>query len=123
MSAAFPDEERGRALGLMGGAAAIAGALGPTIGGALTAALSWRAVLLVNVPLSVLAVAGTLRAVRPDTADSRRPRIDLAGAILLTITLIGLVFGLSQSQVWGWASPGVLAPLTISVCAGAAVLH
>ena len=44
VAATFPDEERGRALGLMGGVAAVAGALGPTIGGALTAAWSWRAI-------------------------------------------------------------------------------
>ena len=123
VSAAFPERERGQALGLMGGAAAIAGALGPTIGGALTAALNWRAVLLVNVPLAVLAIAGTLRAVPPDPAVSQRPHLDLAGTILLTVALVGLVFGLSQSQAWGWASPGVLAPLIISVCAGAAFLR
>jgi len=123
VSAAFPDRERGRALGLMGGAAAVAGALGPTIGGALTAALSWRAVLLVNLPLAVLAVAGTLRAVPPDAAADQRPRMDVAGTILLTVALVGLVFGLSQSQAWGWASPGVLVPLIISVCAVAAFLR
>jgi MFS family permease len=122
VSAAFPAKDAGRALGLMGGAAAVAGALGPTVGGALTAALSWRAVLLVNVPLAVLAVAGTLRAVPPGTAVKERPHIDLAGTILLTVALIGLVFGLSQSQAWGWASPGVLVPLIVSVCAGAAFL-
>jgi len=122
VSATFPDKERGRALGLMGGAAAIAGALGPTIGGALTAALNWRAVLLVNCPLAVLAVAGTLRAVPPDTVARPRPRMDLAGTVLLTIAVIGLVFGLSQSQAWGWASAGVLVPLIISGCAAAAFL-
>ena len=73
VSAAFPEKDRGQALGLMGGAAAIAGALGPTIGGALTAALSWRAVLLVNVPLAVLAIAGTLRAVPPDPPSASGP--------------------------------------------------
>ena len=119
VSAAFAERERGKALGLMGGAAAVAAALGPTIGGALTAAFSWRAVLLVNVPLAAVAVAGTLHAVPPDRAAEDRPRIDLAGTILLTMALVGLVFGLSQSQAWGWASPGVLVPLIISVCAGA----
>jgi EmrB/QacA subfamily drug resistance transporter len=123
VSAAFPDKERGRALGLMGGAAAVAGALGPTIGGALTAAVSWRAVLLVNCPLAVLAVAGTLRAVPPDPAVDQRPHMDIAGTVLLTVALVGLVFGLSQSQAWGWTSPGVLVPLIISVCAAAAFLR
>jgi len=123
VSAAYPARERGRALGLMGGAAAVAGALGPTIGGALTAALSWRAVLLVNLPLAVLAVAGTLRAVPPDAAAGQRQHMDIAGTVLLTVALVGLVFGLSQSQAWGWASPGVLVPLIISVCAGAAFVR
>jgi EmrB/QacA subfamily drug resistance transporter len=121
--AAFPDEERGRALGLMGGVAAVAGALGPTIGGALTAAWSWRAIPLLDCLLAVATIAGTLRAVPPDAADSRRSGIDLAGAILLTVTVISLVFGLSQSQAWGWASPGVLVPLAIGVCTGAAFLR
>jgi EmrB/QacA subfamily drug resistance transporter len=118
VSASVPDKDRGEALGMMGGAAAVAGAFGPTIGGALTA-LSWRAVLLVNVPLAVLAVAGTLRAVPPDAAVGQRPHLDIKGTVLLTVALVGLVFGLSQSQVWGWASPGVVAPLIISVCAAA----
>jgi EmrB/QacA subfamily drug resistance transporter len=117
VSAAFPGRERGQALGTMGGAAAIAGAFGPTIGGGLTAALSWRAVLLVNVPLAVLAVAGTLRAVPSDPVTAERPHVDLKGTTLLTVALVGLVFGLSQSQAWGWGSPGVLGPLVISVAA------
>ncbi len=75
-----------------------------------------------NCPLAVLAITGTLRAVPPDTAAKQRPRIDLAGTILLTIAIIGLVFGLSQSQAWGWASPGVLVPLIISACAAVAFL-
>jgi EmrB/QacA subfamily drug resistance transporter len=123
VSGAFPDTERGRALGLMGGAAAIAGALGPTIGGALTAAVSWRAVLLVNCPLAVLAIAGTLHAVPADKTANQRPRLEVAGPVLLTVALVGLVFGLSQSQVWGWVSPGVLVPLIVSLGAGAGFLR
>jgi EmrB/QacA subfamily drug resistance transporter len=121
--ATFPDEERGRALGLMGGVAAVAGALGPTIGGALTAVWSWRAIPLLDCLLAVVTLAGTLRAVPPDIADSRRSDIDLAGTILLTVTVTSLVFGLSQSQAWGWASPGVVVPLIIGACTGAAFLR
>jgi MFS family permease len=60
VNAAFSASERGRALGTMGGVAAVAGALGPTIGGVLTA-LSWRLVLLVNVaPAQTTAARGAL---------------------------------------------------------------
>jgi EmrB/QacA subfamily drug resistance transporter len=123
VAAAFTARERGRALGLMGGVSAVAGALGPTIGGALTAALSWRAVLLVNCPLAVLAIAGTLRAVAPDPSGGPRPHVDLRGAVTLSVALVSLVFGLSQSQAWGWGSPGVWLPLAVSVAAAAAFVR
>jgi len=119
VSAAFPASESGKALGTMGGTAAVFAALGPTIGGVLTETFSWRAVLLVNVPLAAATIWMTLRFVedhRPTKDDSAH--IDLEGTVLLSITLVGLVFGLSQSAIWGWGSPGVIGPLTASVLAG-----
>ena len=91
----------------MGGAAAVAAALGPTIGGLLTSAFDWRAVLLINVPLAVIAVLMTRRHVPVDgvRADDSQ-HIDASGTALLCLTLVGIVFGLSQSQEWGWGSPG-----------------
>jgi EmrB/QacA subfamily drug resistance transporter len=120
VSATFSDAERGRALGTMGGAAAIAGALGPTIGGVLTGVFSWRAVLLVNVPLAVFAVLAALRSVPPDPASHEPRHVDLAGTVLLSIAIVGLVFGLTQSQPWGWTSPAVIIPLAASVAAAIA---
>jgi EmrB/QacA subfamily drug resistance transporter len=122
VSTTFPPGQRGRALGTMGGAAAVFAALGPTIGGVLTSALSWRAVLLVNVPLAAGTVLLTLRHVAADEPPEDRAgeRIDAAGTVLLALTLAGLVFGLSQSQPWGWDSAGVLGPLAVSLLAAAA---
>ncbi len=117
ISAAFPGAERGRALGTMGGAAAVAGALGPTVGGALTSTLGWRFVLLVNVPLAVAAVIIAMRAVAPDSRRTDSRSIDLAGTVLLSVALAGLIFAVAQSQTWGWGSPGVLVPLLGSVLA------
>jgi EmrB/QacA subfamily drug resistance transporter len=122
VSAAFSDQERGRALGTMGGIAAVAGALGPTIGGVLTGVFSWRAVLLVNVPLAVFAVLAARRVVPPDPARSQPPRVDLAGSALLSGAIVGLVFGLTQSQVWGWTSPAVLVSLAASIAAAGAFM-
>jgi EmrB/QacA subfamily drug resistance transporter len=120
VSATFPAAERGRALGTMGGAAAVAAALGPTIGGLLTSAFSWRAVLLINVPLAVVTVVLSLRHVpgrERSEAPAARPHIDVSGTVLLCLALVGLVFGLSESQPWGWSSAGVLAPLAVSLVA------
>jgi MFS family permease len=85
VSATFPAHERGKALGTMGGVSAIAGALGPTIGGALTSAVSWRLVLLVNVPLAAACVVATLSAVPKDRAGHAGVHVDLAGSALLCL--------------------------------------
>ncbi|TCK24781.1 MFS transporter [Pseudonocardia endophytica] len=118
VGAAFDRNERGRALGTMGGIAATAGALGPTIGGALTSLISWRAVLLINLPLLVVTVWATLRAVPRDEPGDGNRSVDVAGAVLACIALMGLVFGLAQTTTWSWTSPGVLVPLALAVVAG-----
>jgi EmrB/QacA subfamily drug resistance transporter len=117
LSAAFDPSERGRALGAMGGIAATAGALGPTIGGVLTSALSWRAVLLVNLPLLVVTLWATLRAVPADGPRRRGLHVDLPGAGLLGLVLVGLVFGLAQTTSDGWAAPDVVIPLVVALVA------
>lgn len=119
VSATFPDELRGRALGTMGGIAAVAGALGPTIGGSLTSWSSWRAVLLVNLPLAVVTVAMTVSSAPADVASARRPRVDIGGAILLALALAALVLGLSQGQTWGYGSPVVVGSFAVTALAGA----
>src|SRR4051794_31954386 len=117
VSATYPPGRRGWALGTMGGAAAVAAALGPTIGGVLTSALSWRAVLLINVPLAIAAVLLAVRHVAADRARTERQHPDISGTVLLCIVLVGVVFGLSQSQQWGWSTPVVLGPLAVSALA------
>ena len=117
LSGAYRKEDRGRALGTMGGIAAVAGALGPTIGGLLTSAFSWRAVLLINLPLLALTLLFTLRAVPKDRPRERHVHVDLSGALLLCVTLVGLVFGLAQSTSGQWRSPGVWVPVLVSVVA------
>lgn len=120
VSSSYGRSEEGRALGLMGGAAAVAGALGPTIGGLLTAALSWRAVLLVNVPLAVITIVATPHVVPRDARRQRGAHVDLPGAVTLGLALFGLVLGLAQSQAWGWGSPLVLGALLLSVASAVA---
>jgi EmrB/QacA subfamily drug resistance transporter len=117
LSAATSSAERGRALGTMGGVAAIAGALGPTIGGLLTSAASWRLVLLVNVPIAVVCVFVTLAAVPDDARADARPRVDVLGAVLLCASIVALVFGLTETQEDSFVTPAVLGALALSVVA------
>jgi EmrB/QacA subfamily drug resistance transporter len=119
VSAAATKETAGRALGTLGGAAAIAGALGPILGGGLTGAFGWRAVMLINLPLAGLAFATTLVAVPRDSPRTEHRRVDILGAALLCIALVGTVFGVAQSQAWGWSSIGVVLPLAAACVAAA----
>ena len=73
VSAVYPDEEKGAALGILAGASAFFAALGPVLGGALTA-IDWRLVFLINVPLAVIAILLTLRATPRAGARPPTPR-------------------------------------------------
>lgn len=115
VSSLFTGASRGKALGTMGGLAAFTGALGPSIGGLLTNAFSWRIVLLINVPLAILSIIVALRAVPRDAPRKQKSQIELTGTLLLCVALIGFIFGVTQSQVWGWGSPAVSIALAASV--------
>jgi EmrB/QacA subfamily drug resistance transporter len=118
ITASHADErQRHRALGLwsiMGGAA---GAVGVVLGGVLTAELSWRWVLFVNLPLGAGLLAAALLSLLPAPARTERARLDLPGALSVTLGIGALTYGLSQASADGWGSPSVVAAL-----AAAAVL-
>jgi EmrB/QacA subfamily drug resistance transporter len=115
ISATFSDEtERGRAIGTWSGFTAITAALGPVLGGWLVENASWRWVFFINLPLAVVVVAVALRGV-PESRDEEAGRLDVIGAVLATIGLGALVFGLIEGPVRGWGNPVVLASLVIGV--------
>ena len=80
VSSASRGQNPGRALGLLGGAAAVAGALGPVLGGALSGTLGWRAVMLINLPLALLSIFVTLAVVPAGRGTTDGKKVDLAGA-------------------------------------------
>jgi EmrB/QacA subfamily drug resistance transporter len=115
VSAVYPDEEKGAALGILAGASAFFAALGPVLGGVLTA-IDWRLVFFVNVPLAVTAIALTLRAtpeVEPDPDASRD--LDLPGVVTFALAVGTLVFGLSQGPEEGWGDPTTVIPIIVGV--------
>jgi EmrB/QacA subfamily drug resistance transporter len=109
--------ERAKAFALFGAIAGSGGAIGLVLGGLLAEQLSWRACLLVNVPITAVAAFGT-RFVRNGSAGGHREPLDAAGAVLATAGLVALVAGCSRAATEGWASATVVGP----VAAGAALL-
>lgn len=115
ISAAFRDEtERGRAIGTWSGFTAITAAFGPVLGGWLVENASWRWVFFINLPLAAVVVAVALRGI-PESRDEEAGRLDIIGAVLATIGLGALVFGLIEGPVRGWGNPVVLASLLTGV--------
>jgi EmrB/QacA subfamily drug resistance transporter len=114
VSLTFPEEERGRALGLMAGASAFFAAIGPVVGGMLTQYVDWRAVFLVNVPLALTVVVLTLgNAPAGEPAPGTRRSIDVRGVLTFAAGIGGLTLGLGQAQDWGWDSPATVAALIV----------
>lgn len=108
---AFPDaRERAHALGIWAVGGAVAGAVGPVLGGALTT-VDWRLVFAINLPVCVV-MLGMLVRVAP---SPRRPsRFDPVGQVLALLTLAGLVFGLIEGGAHGFGTGDVVAALVVS---------
>src|SRR5262249_42316933 len=108
IGASFDEHERGRAIGLWSGASAVTGALGPALGGWLIDHFSWRAAFFINLPLAAAVLAISLWHV-PESRNAEAKHLDWPGAVLVTLGLSGVVYGLIESSNRGWASPVVLA--------------
>jgi EmrB/QacA subfamily drug resistance transporter len=119
IGASFDGQERGRAIGLWSGFTAITTGLGPVFGGWLIQHASWRWAFLLNLPLAAIVIVISLRHV----PESRRPgveRIDWLGALLATVGLGGVVFGMIESPALGWSHPQVYGSLIVGVLSLAA---
>jgi EmrB/QacA subfamily drug resistance transporter len=109
ISAAFPEQERGRAIGLWAGASALTIALGPVLGGFLVDSWSWRAIFFINVPIAAIAIAIALRHM-PESRDELATGIDWPGSALTSLGLGALTYGLSAASTAGWLHLSVLGP-------------
>jgi EmrB/QacA subfamily drug resistance transporter len=110
-------EARNRALAIWTAVAIGGGSVGATLGGALTAGLSWRWIFFVNVPLGAALVArglGRLPRVAPRQSGNG---LDIAGAIAVTGGLVGLTWALMRSNEAGWASGEVLGGFAVAAAA------
>jgi EmrB/QacA subfamily drug resistance transporter len=110
---AFPLERRATAVGLLGGAAAVAAASGPALGGILIDLSDWPLVFLVNLPIAALTlVLG--RKVLDESRDPGSGAPDVVGTVELAGGLGLLALGLVQSDPWGWGDGRVLAAFAAS---------
>ncbi|MEU9118706.1 MFS transporter [Streptomyces sp. NPDC048506] len=128
LMAAYQGRDRGVAFGVWGGTSGAAAAIGPVLGGLLTEYVDWRAIFLVNLPLTAVAVWITLRRVPESYGDlphartnsvggSPLSRIDWPGAAAFTVCAGALTYGLMRGGERGWTEAGTLAALGGAVLA------
>jgi EmrB/QacA subfamily drug resistance transporter len=113
--AILPDDKAGLAGGLVLGVAGIGNAFGPMLGGVLTEEVSWRAILLLNLPIAAIACSVTYLKVKRDRPESTGERIDYAGVVTLSLALVALLVALDQVTDWGWTDPRVLGLIAVCV--------
>jgi MFS family permease len=110
VTATFPaGPARTKAIAMWTAVGTAGGATGGLVGGLLTDYLSWRWVLLINVPVGVAVAAVAARWLRDDGRGAGRVRLDVPGAVLVTAGVGLLAFGIGQTEDHGWTS---LIPLT-----------
>ncbi|MBA3424413.1 MAG: MFS transporter, partial [Rubrobacter sp.] len=116
ISASFDGDQRGKAIGTWSGFSGITAALGPVLGGYLVENVTWRAAFLINVPLAAAVIFIAFRHV-PESRDPDARRLDIPGAVLGTLGLGGVVFGLIGSQSNGFVDSLVIASLLLGIAA------
>jgi MFS family permease len=108
VSATFRGKERGIAFGIWGATAGVSAAVGPIVGGWFIEygtgimAESWRLAFLINIPIAIVAIAGSFWAIRESRDPNAKPKIDVLGIVLITVSLGLIVFGAIEGQNYGW---------------------
>ncbi|MEU9794843.1 MFS transporter [Streptomyces sparsogenes] len=116
LMATYTGRDRGVAFGVWGGTSGAAAAVGPVLGGLLTEYADWRAIFLVNLPLTAIAVWITLRTV-DESRGAAGARIDWPGAAFFTLCAGALTYGLMRGGEEGWSEGGTVASLVASALA------
>lgn len=111
LSAAFPPERRGRALGLFSGITGLALILGPVLGGVIAGNMAWQWIFWLNVPIGLPLILLVIRRI----PESKGPAVslDIPGALLVMGASIGLIWGLMRGSNTGWSDSE--APLALGI--------
>jgi EmrB/QacA subfamily drug resistance transporter len=117
LQTSFQHSDRGKAVGTWSGLTSVAAAVGPFVGGTLVDSGYWQLIFLLNVPIALVTVLVTLRHVPESRDESAGGRLDINGAILATVGLAGLTYGLISAGDHGFGDPLVLTSLAIGVLA------
>jgi EmrB/QacA subfamily drug resistance transporter len=114
IAATFPPKERGTAIGIWAGVAALALAIGPLVGGLLTQHLDWSWIFFINVPVGVAGIAASFLLI-DESRDETHQRLDLPGLVTSGLGLFALTYALIEGNTYGWGSPRIVGALVSAV--------
>ncbi|WP_030899735.1 MFS transporter [Streptomyces sp. NRRL F-5126] len=116
ITSTFPEEERGKAIGVWTGVAGGGGIMGMFLSALLVDVADWRWLFVLPVVLAVVALAMTLKSV-PNSHERAKHSFDTTGALVSTVAVIGLIFVLQEGPERGWSAPVTLISLAVGVVA------
>ena len=113
LTAVFPREERGRAIGIWAGAMGFGMAFGPLVGGILVDVIGWAGVFWVPAPIAALCMLGM--AAVPESRSLQHTRLDVPGAITGTIAMVAIVFAIIEGIQKGWTDPLIVGSFAVAI--------
>jgi len=111
----FPENERGKALGLAAVSVSAGFITGPILGGILLDWLNWRSIFYVRVPIALLVFVMSFFILKKDKKEVGRMRLDLIGTVLSSASLAFIMLGVSQARRFGLGSPLIQALLGLGI--------
>lgn len=117
---AFPFNERGRAVGLLGTIVAIGTMAGPPLGGFLVGTFSWQSIFFINIPIGIAAYFAGAKYLPRDTLLDVKKSFDINGSIFFAAFVIPFFLALLNGESLGWNSPVII--LLFTVCIASLIL-
>ncbi|WP_372448999.1 MFS transporter [Qaidamihabitans albus] len=117
ITSTFPEEQRGRAIGVWTGVAGGGGILGMFLSALLVDVADWRWLSVLPVALVIVALGMSLTSV-PNSRERSAHSFDTIGALVSTVAVIGLIFVLQEGPERGWTAPATLISLAVGLIAG-----
>lgn len=116
ITSTFPEEQRGKAIGVWTGVAGGGGILGMFLSALLVDVADWRWLFVLPVVLVLVALAMTVKSV-PNSRETSAHRFDTVGALVSTVAVVGLIFVLQEGPERGWTAPATVISLAVGLIA------
>ena len=120
---AYPEKRRTHAIALWSATGALAAGIGPSIGGLLVSLADWRLVFLINLPVGIAVWWFARRELVESRAPGRRALPDMAGALLLAVSIAALTLAIVQGDSWGWTDPRTIAAVVVAAIAACVLVR